>query len=180
MHRRPHRRRQGEHGLATSKDAIPARRRLDAAARDDLDERIIACLRSDGRLPTKELAQAVGVNEAIVRARIRKLDKAGDMRIVAMVDLAAMGYQFLSVVGVTVRGRAAAEVAADLGAIPQVMTAIVMLGSADIVIRIIARSLDEISELLTNTLPQVPGVEQLAPSLAIKIMKYESEWVPFA
>ena len=155
------------------------RRRSEASPLDDIDQRIIACLRADGRQPTRDIALAVGVNEAVVRARIRRLEQAGHMRIVAMVDLAAMGFSFLSVVGVSVRGRTAVEVARDLSAIPQVMTAIVMLGNQDIELRIIGHSLQEISDLITRVLPAVPGVEHLTPSLATSIVKYENEWVPF-
>jgi Lrp/AsnC family transcriptional regulator for asnA, asnC and gidA len=158
--------------------AAPARR-AEISASADLDQRIIACLRADGRLPTRDIAAAVGASEAVVRARIRRLEQGGHMRIVAMVDLTAMGFDFLSVVGISVRGRAAADVARDLSRIPQVMTAIVMLGGCDIEIRVIARSLPEISELVTQVLPAVPGVERVTPALAVNIVKYENEWVPF-
>lgn len=164
----------------TTPKAPPAGRRTGAFTPDALDHRIIDGLRADGRMSTKDLAQRVGANEAVVRARIRKLEKAGHMRVVAMVDLATTGFELLSVVGVTVRGRDAAAVARDLSAIPQVMTAIVMLGSHDIELRVIARDLTEYSQLMTAVLPRVPGVERLIPSLAVEIMKHENEWVPFS
>lgn len=155
-------------------------RRGGAFVPDAVDGRIIDCLRTDGRMSTKDLARAVGVSEAVVRARIRKMERTGYMRVVAMVDPAATGFELLSVVGVTVRGRDAAEVARDLGAIPQVMSVVIMLGSQDIELRIIARNLEEYSRLMTSVLPRVSGVERLTPALAMNIMKYESEWVPFA
>ena len=73
-----------------------------------------------------------------------------------------------------------ADVAADLAAIPQVLTVNVTLGGHDLEIELVAREIDEMGELLTAVLPKVRGVARLTPSLALKVLKYESQWAPLS
>lgn len=44
---------------------------------DDLDHRLIALLRTDGRLPVAKLATVLGVSRATVSARMERLVKTG-------------------------------------------------------------------------------------------------------
>ena len=41
------------------------------------------------------------------------------------------------------------------------------------------RDLQELDALLTGVIAKVDGVDQLYPSVALKVMKYVSEWAPF-
>jgi len=146
---------------------------------DGLDEKIIAALRDNGRIATRDLARVVGVKEATVRAHLRRLEENNDVRVVAMRDLAALGYDCVSAVGVQVKGRPAAAVAADLARIDQVITVAVAIGVHDLEIQLVARDLRELDELLAGAVSKVDGVDQLFPSVALKVMKYVSEWAPF-
>ena len=42
----------------------------------------------------------------------------------------------------------------------------------------VATSLAEMEDLLTNVIAKVDGVERLFPSLALKVLKYNPEWAP--
>ena len=46
---------------------------------DDLDERLITLLRHDGRRSISDLAADLGVSRATARARLAKLERAGDI-----------------------------------------------------------------------------------------------------
>lgn len=146
---------------------------------DGLDEKIIAALRENGRIATRDLARVVGVKEATVRAHLRRLEENNDVRVVAMRDLTALGYNCVSAIGVQVKGRPAAAVAADLAKVEQVITAAVSIGVHDLEIQLVARDLRELDELLTGVIAKVEGVDQLFPAVALKVMKYASEWAPF-
>ena len=158
----------------------PRKRAARAVTIDDLDERIIAALREDGRISNRDLARNLNVNEATIRSRIRRLEESKTMRLVAMVDLSVAGYEFVAAVGVQVRGRAAAEVARDIAQIPDVLTVIIAIGTQDIEIQVAARNLDALSDTLTNVVANVRGVARLTPGLAMRILKYDSQWVPFS
>lgn len=145
---------------------------------DRIDERLIAGLRGNGRIANRDLARLAGVNEATVRSRLRRLDESQAVRIVAMRDFNAMGYEALAAVGVQVKGRAAAEVGAELAAIEEVVTVNVAIGLHDLEIQVIARDLAALEALLTTRIARIAGVERLFPGLALKVLKYNSEWVP--
>ena len=127
----------------------------------------------------RDLASQVGLNEATVRSRMRRLESSDTMRIVAMVDLAAVGMKFIAPVGITVKGRSAEEVGLELARIPQVVTVSAAIGVQDLELQIAARTLEELDDLLTRRIPETPGVARIEAALSTKVMKYESPWVPF-
>jgi Lrp/AsnC family transcriptional regulator for asnA, asnC and gidA len=161
----------------------PAVRQTDARQAppplDRVDDCIIEHMRRDGRISNRDLARAAGVNEATVRARIRRLEASEMMRVVAMVDLQAAGFNFVAPVGIQVRGRAVSEVGADLADIPQVMTVAVVIGPQDLEVQVVARDLAELATTLTEKIAKIEGVGRITPGLALQILKYESTWVPF-
>jgi Lrp/AsnC family transcriptional regulator for asnA, asnC and gidA len=144
-----------------------------------VDECIIAHLRRDGRISNRDLARAAGVNEATIRARIRRLESSDAVRVVAMVDLASAGFGFVAPVGVQVRGRPVAEVGADLAKIARVLTVAEVIGPQDLEIQVVARDLAGLAHMLTEVIAKVEGVGRITPGLAMRILKYESTWVPF-
>ncbi len=151
----------------------------EAPALDRVDDCIIANLRRDGRMSNRDLARAAGVNEATIRARIRRLETTEAIRVVAMVDLLAAGFNFVAPVGIQVRGRPVAEVGVELAKIAQVLTVAVVIGPQDLEVQVVARDLPELANTLTELIAKTPGVGRITPGLALQILKYESTWVPF-
>lgn len=149
------------------------------SALDALDQRIIDALRLDGRIPYKQLAQRLDVNEATLRARVRRLEESSAMRVVAVTDYEAAGYGMLLAVGVQVEGRPAAAVAADLARIPEVFSVCEVVGVPDIETLLVAKDQAGLTALLTETLANVPGVRKLLPSHAVDVLKNQPDWVPF-
>lgn len=145
---------------------------------DEVDEQIIAALRKNGRIANRDIARDMGLNEATVRGRLRRLEDANMVRVVAMRDLAAMGFGFLAPVGVQVKGRPAGAVGADIAALERVITVNVAIGTHDLEIQVVAETLEEMQHLLTEIIAKIDGVERLFPSLALKVFKYNPEWAP--
>lgn len=146
---------------------------------DDHDEAILALLREDGRMAVRTIAERVGLNEATVRTRIRRLEQAGIMRVVARVDLGAAGFPFSSVVGLRIKGRSIDEVGAELLAIGEIISVLSVIGRNDLEIQIISRSMEELNSLLTERIPAIPGVISIESALALKIHKYVQPWGRF-
>lgn len=146
---------------------------------DEHDEAIIGVLREDGRMPIRDLAQRVGLTEATVRARIRRLEESGSMRIVAKLDLGAMGYPFVALVGLKIRGRTIDEVGQDLLQIPEIISVLSVIGRNDLEIQVIARDMAMLNTLLTETIPAVDGIVGVESALAMNIVKYVQPWGRF-
>lgn len=145
---------------------------------DEVDERIIAALRQSGRIANRDLARIVDVNEATVRTRLRRLEESSSVRVVAMRDLTAMGFECLAAVGIQVKGRSAADVGHDLAQLEEVVTVNVSIGTHDVEIQVVAHDLADLDRLLTHVIAHVPGVEKLVPGLALKVLKYTPDWAP--
>jgi Lrp/AsnC family transcriptional regulator for asnA, asnC and gidA len=149
-----------------------------AFALDEVDEQIIAALRKNGRIANRDIARDMGLNEATVRTRLRRLEDASMVRVVAMRDLSAMGFGYLAPVGVQVKGRPAGDVGADIAELDRVITVNVAIGTHDLEIQVVAETLEEMQQLLTHVIAKIDGVERIFPSLALKVFKYNPEWAP--
>jgi DNA-binding Lrp family transcriptional regulator len=146
---------------------------------DETDYAIIELLRADGRLPYRSIARELSLTETTVRARVRRLEESNTMRVVAVTDIEAAGYQMLLAVGVQVEGRAPLDVAHDLAEIPEVFSVNVVVGTHDIEILVVAGDQDGLSDLLSRQLATIPGIRRLTPSLAVDVLKNQPNWVPF-
>ena len=146
---------------------------------DDTDHRIIALLRADGRLPYRSIARELGLTEATVRARVRRLEDSRTMRVVAVTDIEAAGYGMLLAIGVQVENRSPEEVARELAMIPEVFSVNVVVGAQDLEILMVAEDQDALHRLLQERIATMAGVRRLTPSLAVNVLKNQPDWVPF-
>ncbi len=146
---------------------------------DDIDNAIIELLRRDGRLPYRAIARELGLTEVTVRSRVRRLEESNTMRVVAVTDIAAAGYDFLLAVGIQVEGRAPEAVARDLAVMQEVFSVNVVVGTQDLEALVVAEDQQALGELLYGRLAAVDGVRRLTPALAVDVLKNQPDWVPF-
>ncbi len=146
---------------------------------DEHDEAIIALLRVDGRMAVRDLAREVGLNEATVRARIRRLEQSQTMRVVARLDLPSIGFPFTALVGVRIKGRSLEDVCADLLKLEQVLSVLSVIGRNDLEIQVIAKTMDDLDHQLTDVIPAIEGIVSLESALAMKVYKYIQPWGRF-
>ena len=146
---------------------------------DEVDNAIIELLRADGRLPYRAIARELGLTETTVRARVRRLEESNTMRVVAVTDIEAAGYEMLLAIGVQVENRSPVEVARDLAEIPEVFSVNVVVGTHDVEILVVAEDQEALAELLSVRLANMPGIRRLTPALAVDVLKNQPDWVPF-
>jgi DNA-binding Lrp family transcriptional regulator len=146
---------------------------------DEVDNGIIELLRADGRLPYRAIARELGLTETTVRARVRRLEESNTMRVVAVTDIEAAGYEMLLAIGVQVENRSPVEVARELAEIPEVFSVNVVVGTHDDEILVVAEDQEALAELLSVRLANMAGVRRLTPALAVDVLKNQPDWVPF-
>src|SRR5262245_7964128 len=110
------------------------------ATLDDGDARIISALAEDGRRSNRDVSRTVGLSERVIGQRIRRLREHDVMRVVAVVDMHAAGFEAVVNIGVRVSGRAVDDVARELARLPQVLSVLLMSGGSDIEIVVVARN----------------------------------------
>lgn len=145
---------------------------------DELDRKIVALLEDDGRMSTQDIARALGATSSTIRKRIRRLEDNGIMRVVAVVDFTAAGYDVLLAIGVEVESRNAEDVGRDLAELPEVFAVNLTTGAFDIEILVGARSFEELATFLHEQVAHIDGIGRLAPGLTVEVYKYQSEIVP--
>jgi DNA-binding Lrp family transcriptional regulator len=147
---------------------------------DDIDRRIIAALKSDGRATNQRIARSLRISPATVGARIRRLENMKAMRVVAVTDFAALGYQVLLAIGIEVQGRPAQEVAQELAALPQVFAAHLVTGARAVEILVALHDLDELEPFLLRDLGKIRGIGTLAAGIAADVIKYDFDRAPIS
>ncbi|HMV71627.1 MAG TPA: Lrp/AsnC family transcriptional regulator [Pseudomonadales bacterium] len=161
-------------------EASPRELRLaHMAGLDETDRRLIELLRADGRMAFRALADTLDLTESAVRARVRQLESSGAMKVVAVADAEAVGYELLLAVGVEVDGRPAIEVAEALAAIDEVFSVSLVIGTHDIELLMVARDHEHLAELVTDRLVNIAGVRRILTGLAVDVLKNQPDWVPF-
>ena len=144
----------------------------------DLDLRIIDMLKADGRASNQRIADALGVSTSAVATRIRRMEKADAMKIVAVSDFAALNYNILLPIGVSVKNRSVEQTAEDLAAYDEVVSAQICTGRHEIRLLVALEDISSLSDMLLKKLSMVDGVHSLDPSTAVDILKFKFDVAP--
>jgi Lrp/AsnC family transcriptional regulator for asnA, asnC and gidA len=140
---------------------------------DDVDRRIIAALKADGRATNQRIARSLRISPATVGARIRRLESVNAMRVVAVTDFAALGYKVLLAVGIEVQGRPAQEVAEELAALTEVFAVHLVTGARDVEILVVLHDLEELETFLLRDVAKIRGIRSLTAGIAADVIKYD-------
>ena len=155
-----------------------ARDTVDSYELDELDLKIIAALKADGRATNQDIARGLKLAPATVSARIRRLEEVNAMRVVAVTDFAALGLDVLLAVGIEVQGRAAEDVAAELAKLPEVFAVHLVTGARDIEILVALRDFAQLQPFLLEDVAAVRGIRSLTAGIAVDIVKFEFDRTP--
>ena len=144
---------------------------------DEIDLKIIDLLQKDGRMPIQEIATQVNITSSAVRKRIQRMEDAGIMRIVAVTDFNAAGFDLLLAIAIEVEHRRSEEVGRELAALPQVFSVNLTTGVHDLDILVGVKNFEELSQFMHEELPKVKGIARLVPGITVDVLRYESGWV---
>lgn len=182
----------GVRGESTDPDQQPSKRRSartnaadDGAAGqrprsviqpDELDLQIIALLRVDGRRSNREVARRLGVPEATVRYRVRRLTESGVLKIAASVDPEHLGYALTAVISIEVEPRRFVEVSDTIAAMEQVMWLGITTGASDIILTASFKHQDEMFSFVADKLAHIEGIKRVQTSVCMRVVKKSNQW----
>lgn len=144
----------------------------------DLDLSILKILKQDGRTSNQKIADTLGVTTSIVGTRIKRMEEAKAMKIVAVADFSALDYNYLYPIGIDVKGRMAKDVASDLAELDEVIIVQLVVGKHDIEILVALSDMKDLSAFLMLKLSKVKGVRSLDAGFAVDIVKYDFDVAP--
>ncbi len=116
---------------------------------DELDQRLVTLLRHDGRRSVSDLALALGVSRATVRARMERLERAGDVvgyTVVLKADVVSAPVRGITLI--EVEGRAKDRVIDALSGFAEITAIHTTNGKWDLVAELSAESLTAFDALL--------------------------------
>lgn len=149
--------------------------RAGASAIDETSKAIIKQLQEDGRRPYAAIGRAVGLSEAAVRQRVQKLIDAGVVQIVAVTDPMQLGFDRQVMIGINVEGDVE-DIAAKLGAIPEVDYVVITAGSFDILAEAVLADDDHMLRLIGRDIRSIEGVRSTETFLYLKLTKQTYDW----
>lgn len=138
---------------------------------DITDQCLIALLQADGRLQHTDLARRLGIPEATVRRRMKRLLDERVMQIVAVPDPYKIGYDTHAIVGLRVQPGRIGDVIAVLDPLPQIRYIGVTAGTYDIVVEALFESNDALRHFLTDTLGRIDGLQGTETSYVLEVVK---------
>ena len=125
---------------------------------DELDLAIVQQLRSQGRKPYTEIAEALGVSEGTVRNRVARLCEEQVLHIVGMVDPYHMGMDAPALIGVSLRAEDLEQAVATIAGFDEVSYLVMVSGEFDLIVEALCRDRDHLADFLNEKLRRVPGV----------------------
>ncbi len=138
---------------------------------DALDRRLIQELQKRGRQGYVDLAKMLGVVEGTVRQRVKNLQDRNIMKIVAVPNPRALGYNFLSIMGLQVRMADLRKVAEELVQKPNVCYLAFVTGRYDLMAIIMTRSPEELSHFIEKEISALPSILRTETFVNLDVIK---------
>lgn len=138
---------------------------------DDLDQRLIAELRRDGRAALSELAERLGLSRATIRARMERLVARGEIAgftVVTRADVTAAPVRGLMMIGI--EGRGGEKIMARLAGLPAVMAVHSTNGKWDLIVELSTQTLLELDDVI-HRIRNIEGVMTSETNLLLSTRK---------
>ena len=139
---------------------------------DRLDRQLLGLLTSEGRLSHVELSERVGLSTTACARRIKLLEDAGIIRgYQARLDLPALGLSTTVIVQITLNSQSEDTLDHFERAIrdcPSVLRCHLMSGSADYMVTVAARDIEDFESIHRTQLSRLPGVARIQSSFALR------------
>ena len=139
---------------------------------DNTDRRILAALQRAGRMTNAELSDKVHLSPSACQRRVQRLQADGVIRdYVALLDARKLDRPTTVFVEITLSGQADEVLEAferEVARIPDVLECHLMAGTADYLLKVVARDTDDFAQIHRRFLARLPGVAQMHSSFALR------------
>jgi len=138
---------------------------------DEMDLRLLAELRRDGRAALSDLAERLGLSRATVRARMERLTARGEIAgftVLTRGDVTSSPVRGLMMIGI--EGRGGEKIMARLGGLPQVQAVHSTNGRWDLIVELGTQTLLELDETI-HRIRAMEGVTTSETNLLLSTRK---------
>ncbi len=142
---------------------------------DATDLRILAALQKEGRITNAELSDRVHLSPSACHRRVQRLEAEGFIAgYVALLDARRLGRPTTVFVEITLAGQADELLDAferAVGRVPDILECHLMAGTADYLLKIVARDTEDFARIHRQHLARLPGVAQMHSSFALRTVR---------
>jgi len=142
---------------------------------DPTDLRILTCLQENGRISNQDLADRVALSPSACLRRVRLLEESGVIGgYRAWFDAEKLGLELEAIVQVSMRHDVEGwhdTFIAAVQAWPEVMSAYIITGDSNYILRVLARNLRHYSDFIVNRLYRTPGVMDIRSNIVLQKIK---------
>jgi Lrp/AsnC family transcriptional regulator, regulator for asnA, asnC and gidA len=147
---------------------------LDSDLLDKINLEIIDFLSRDSSTPFVEIAKQIGISDATVHIRVRRLIAAGIInKFTISVDNNRLGYDHLAFMGINVEPGFAEELTDDLSKVDEVLEIHEMHGRFDLLLKVRAKNLDQMRDIVVNKIRILPHIIETELMTVLKSRKEE-------
>ena len=141
---------------------------------DQMDRQIIDALQKNGRESYKSIAQKLGVSDGTVRLRTERMIRSGYLRISASVNPMFFEDGLTATVGVSLEGRANAEIMRAIAALDGVQSVANVSGRFDLLVEIHVSSRNDLRRFLVDDLSALGAIQNTETFLYLETI---DKWV---
>lgn len=158
---------------AANQSAAPAR---SLAELDDIDRRLIQLLQVDGRMSNAAMAREIGASEPTVRKRIERLRADDVIKVTAVLNPRAYGYQRDVLINVRTDPGLVFQVGEKLSRYEQAVYLAYTEGPYQILVDMLFRDDEELLEFLGNELGAIDGVTGTHVVSVLRVERVDFDW----
>ena len=148
---------------------------------DDEERRLLRELQTDGRMSNVELARRTHMSESPCLRRTRALEEAGVITgYRALVDARKTGFGVSAYVLVNLDQRAETDARSFFDAMtaePRIQECVAVTGSSDLILKVVARDIEDLADLTMTGILRHPSVKDIASCIVLKKIK-EDQGIP--
>jgi Lrp/AsnC family transcriptional regulator for asnA, asnC and gidA len=153
---------------------LPDRRSIGT---DPLNRKIIKRLQEDGRTPYSTIARDLGTSEGTVRNRVNQMIRARVLKIIAVADPIALGYEGYALIALTLGpGADPRTVSQRFENRDEVTYVLFAAGRFDLLIEVICDDHAQLREFLLEHCYGQPDIASVEPMMALAMYKSLLKW----
>jgi Lrp/AsnC family transcriptional regulator for asnA, asnC and gidA len=145
-------------------------------ALDQLDCKMIELLQKDGRISNTEIAKKIGMSEATVRTRLNRLIQEEFIQIVAVSNPIKLGFKIVGNIRIHIEIKKMDRIIIELKKLKPLWFVVQTTGGTGIDTEFVAKSLDELNELIFEKINKIDGVIKTDTSLFLNYIKRQYDW----
>lgn len=138
---------------------------------DFVDSKMINFLQRDGRVSNTDMAKKLGVSEATVRSRLKRLIDEKFIQIVAVSNPFKLGFEIAGDLYIHAEMKKIDRVVRELKKIKSLWYVVMTTGESNINAEFVVKTLEDLNDLVYNKISKLDGITKIESSIIMKFVK---------